>query len=109
MRGSASRRAGTSTSTGRPCGSGGTPWAGRATADRRASQRYGHIAVVRALADDLAAAIATARVELEEIDRRSDVTWHAEMVLSVAIAKLRAGQAALALTYLEVLRLQRIP
>jgi hypothetical protein len=57
-----------------------------------------------ALAADFDSTLMSARAVLHEVDRTSDVDWHAEMALAVAIAYLRAGDPARALTYLEALR-----
>jgi hypothetical protein len=64
----------------------------------------GDRAVILALAGDFDSTLLCARSVLHEVDRTSDVDWHAEMVLAVAIAYFRAGDLARALTYLEVLR-----
>jgi predicted ATPase len=61
-------------------------------------------ALVQALADEPARAIEAARLVLQHAQQISDVAYHAEMALAVAIARYRAGDPFRALTYLDALR-----
>ena len=65
--------------------------------------------LVLAVAGDHTDTLANARTVLDDVDRRSDVSWRAELVLALAIAAFRVGDPSRALTYLETLRLRRAP
>ena len=56
---------------------------------------------VEAVGGDPRRAISTAPAVMRDIDRVSDVIWHAEMVLVLGIAQLRAGRADQALVTIE--------
>ena len=65
---------------------------------------FAHDTLAMALAADPASALDAARSAQRELDRTTDAVSQGEIVLAVAIAYARAGDAARALTYLEVLR-----
>ena len=61
-------------------------------------------ALAQALADEPARAIATGRSVLQRAEQITDVDYHAEMALAVAIAYFRANDPVRAFTYLDALR-----
>ena len=61
-------------------------------------------ALCQALAGDPAHALAEARAVLDRAAQTTDVDWHAEMALTIAIAYFRGGDPERALIYLEALR-----
>ena len=69
----------------------------------------GTFALCVALAGDRVHALVEARFVLDRANQRSDVDWHVEMALSIAIAHLRAGDTERAYTYFEALRQRRAP